>query len=217
MRFPAPNAPPTNLVVFNETITSLNTRWTPPPGRVQNYRITYVPTAGGRTQSVSHRPTHQTHNASRIHTALCSHLISIELSVNHKSLYCFLYSHDQKSSWFCSYPWLLELYRWHWPFLLLEKIKLKLLLWYYIILVYTESNRLICFFGCGSFNLNKPSPCFSQYFLTLQPGHAFVAAWLNVHKSFWNDFWKCGCNLLSKISHRLHKQNLQLSVKLARW
>ncbi|XP_056248925.1 collagen alpha-1(XII) chain isoform X1 [Seriola aureovittata] len=50
-RKPTPNAPPTNLVVFNETITSLNARWNPPTGRVQNYRITYVPTAGGRSQT----------------------------------------------------------------------------------------------------------------------------------------------------------------------
>ncbi|XP_019742733.1 collagen alpha-1(XII) chain isoform X4 [Hippocampus comes] len=49
---PSPLAPPTNLVVFNETITSLNARWNPAPGRVQNYRITYVPTSGGRTQTV---------------------------------------------------------------------------------------------------------------------------------------------------------------------
>ncbi|CAG5866270.1 unnamed protein product [Menidia menidia] len=48
---PTPNAPPTNLVVFNETTTTLNARWTPPPGRVVNYKITYVPTAGGRTQT----------------------------------------------------------------------------------------------------------------------------------------------------------------------
>uniref|UniRef100_A0A668A865 Collagen alpha-1(XII) chain n=1 Tax=Myripristis murdjan TaxID=586833 RepID=A0A668A865_9TELE len=40
---------PTNLLVFNETITTLNARWEPAPGRVQNYRITYVPTAGGRS------------------------------------------------------------------------------------------------------------------------------------------------------------------------
>ncbi|XP_036927763.1 collagen alpha-1(XII) chain isoform X4 [Acanthopagrus latus] len=46
-----PNAPPTDLVVFNETITSMNARWNPAPGRVQNYRITYVPTAGGRSQT----------------------------------------------------------------------------------------------------------------------------------------------------------------------
>ncbi|XP_030574027.1 collagen alpha-1(XII) chain isoform X2 [Archocentrus centrarchus] len=47
----SPNAPPTNLVVFNETTTSLNARWTPPPGRVQNYKVTYVPTSGGRSQT----------------------------------------------------------------------------------------------------------------------------------------------------------------------
>lgn len=47
----APNAPPTDLVVFNETTTSLNARWNPAAGRVQNYRITFVPTAGGRSQT----------------------------------------------------------------------------------------------------------------------------------------------------------------------
>ncbi|XP_076017716.1 collagen alpha-1(XII) chain isoform X2 [Genypterus blacodes] len=46
-----PSGPPTNLVVFNETTTSLNTRWDAAPGRVQNYRITYVPTSGGRSQT----------------------------------------------------------------------------------------------------------------------------------------------------------------------
>ncbi|KAF3844687.1 hypothetical protein F7725_007850, partial [Dissostichus mawsoni] len=43
--------PPTDLVVFNETTTTLNARWNPAPGRVQNYKITYVPTAGGRSQT----------------------------------------------------------------------------------------------------------------------------------------------------------------------
>ncbi|XP_034713985.1 collagen alpha-1(XII) chain isoform X1 [Etheostoma cragini] len=46
-----PRGPPTNLVVFNETTTTLNARWNPAPGRVQNYKITYVPTAGGRSQT----------------------------------------------------------------------------------------------------------------------------------------------------------------------
>ncbi|XP_035530598.1 collagen alpha-1(XII) chain isoform X3 [Morone saxatilis] len=46
-----PNGPPTDLVVFNETITSMNARWNPAPGRVQNYKITYVPTSGGRSQT----------------------------------------------------------------------------------------------------------------------------------------------------------------------
>uniref|UniRef100_A0A3B3U2H9 Collagen type XII alpha 1 chain n=1 Tax=Poecilia latipinna TaxID=48699 RepID=A0A3B3U2H9_9TELE len=48
--------PPTNLVVYNETTTTLNARWTPPTGRVQNYKITYVPTAGGRSQTVERSP-----------------------------------------------------------------------------------------------------------------------------------------------------------------
>uniref|UniRef100_A0A8C5FWC9 Collagen type XII alpha 1 chain n=1 Tax=Gadus morhua TaxID=8049 RepID=A0A8C5FWC9_GADMO len=43
--------PPTNLVVFDETTTTLNARWNPAGGRVQNYKITYVPTAGGRSQT----------------------------------------------------------------------------------------------------------------------------------------------------------------------
>ncbi|XP_047466383.1 collagen alpha-1(XII) chain isoform X2 [Mugil cephalus] len=47
----SPNGPPTNLVVFNETTTTLNARWTPPPGRVQNYKIVYAPTSGGRSQT----------------------------------------------------------------------------------------------------------------------------------------------------------------------
>ncbi|XP_010777233.1 collagen alpha-1(XII) chain isoform X2 [Notothenia coriiceps] len=46
-----PSGPPTDLVVFNETTTTLNARWNPAPGRVQNYKITYVPTAGGRSQT----------------------------------------------------------------------------------------------------------------------------------------------------------------------
>ncbi|XP_012717523.2 collagen alpha-1(XII) chain isoform X4 [Fundulus heteroclitus] len=50
-RAPMPRDPPTNLVVYNETTTTLNARWTPPSGRVQNYKITYVPKAGGRSQT----------------------------------------------------------------------------------------------------------------------------------------------------------------------
>ncbi|XP_012693541.2 collagen alpha-1(XII) chain isoform X2 [Clupea harengus] len=48
---PAPTGPPTNLLVSNETTTSMSLRWDHAPGRVQNYKITYVPVAGGRTQS----------------------------------------------------------------------------------------------------------------------------------------------------------------------
>ncbi|CAN9502287.1 unnamed protein product [Ophioblennius macclurei] len=47
----SPLGPPTGLIVYNETTTTLNAKWTPPPGRVQNYKITYVPTAGGRAQT----------------------------------------------------------------------------------------------------------------------------------------------------------------------
>ncbi|MCI4382642.1 hypothetical protein PGIGA_G00017250 [Pangasianodon gigas] len=47
----SPSGPPQNLQVFNATITSLTVKWDHAPGKVQNYRITYVPTAGGRSQS----------------------------------------------------------------------------------------------------------------------------------------------------------------------
>ncbi|XP_067312279.1 collagen alpha-1(XII) chain isoform X8 [Pseudorasbora parva] len=48
---PAPSGPPQNLQVFNATTTSLTAKWDHAPGRVQNYRITYIPVAGGRPQS----------------------------------------------------------------------------------------------------------------------------------------------------------------------
>ncbi|XP_052001057.1 collagen alpha-1(XII) chain isoform X5 [Xyrauchen texanus] len=48
---PAPSGSPQNLQVFNATTTSLTTKWDHAPGRVQNYKITYVPVAGGRSQS----------------------------------------------------------------------------------------------------------------------------------------------------------------------
>uniref|UniRef100_A0A8C7T3I5 Collagen alpha-1(XII) chain n=1 Tax=Oncorhynchus mykiss TaxID=8022 RepID=A0A8C7T3I5_ONCMY len=47
----SPTGPPQNLQVFNATTTTLNVKWDHAPGRVQNYKITYVPTAGGKTQS----------------------------------------------------------------------------------------------------------------------------------------------------------------------
>uniref|UniRef100_A0A672LA79 Collagen type XII alpha 1 chain n=1 Tax=Sinocyclocheilus grahami TaxID=75366 RepID=A0A672LA79_SINGR len=47
----SPSGPPQNLQVFNATTTSLTTKWDHAPGKVQNYRITYVPVAGGRSQS----------------------------------------------------------------------------------------------------------------------------------------------------------------------
>uniref|UniRef100_A0A6Q2YBK9 Collagen alpha-1(XII) chain n=1 Tax=Esox lucius TaxID=8010 RepID=A0A6Q2YBK9_ESOLU len=51
-----PTGPPQNLQVFNATTTSLTVKWDHAPGRVQNYRITYVPTAGGKSQSVRQGP-----------------------------------------------------------------------------------------------------------------------------------------------------------------
>ncbi|XP_068610238.1 collagen alpha-1(XII) chain [Brachionichthys hirsutus] len=43
--------PPRNLRVFNSTTSSLSVKWDPPPGPVQNYRITYKPVAGGEPLS----------------------------------------------------------------------------------------------------------------------------------------------------------------------
>ncbi|XP_052436872.1 collagen alpha-1(XII) chain isoform X11 [Carassius gibelio] len=48
---PAPSGPPQNLQVFNATTTSLTAKWDHAPGKVQNYRITYIPVAGGRSQT----------------------------------------------------------------------------------------------------------------------------------------------------------------------
>uniref|UniRef100_A0A8C7N344 Collagen type XII alpha 1 chain n=1 Tax=Oncorhynchus kisutch TaxID=8019 RepID=A0A8C7N344_ONCKI len=48
----SPTGPPQNLQVFNATTTTLNVKWDHAPGRVQNYKITYVPIAGGKTQSI---------------------------------------------------------------------------------------------------------------------------------------------------------------------
>uniref|UniRef100_A0A671NAY3 Collagen, type XII, alpha 1a n=1 Tax=Sinocyclocheilus anshuiensis TaxID=1608454 RepID=A0A671NAY3_9TELE len=47
----SPSGPPQNLQVFNATTSSLTTKWDHAPGKVQNYRIAYVPVAGGRSQS----------------------------------------------------------------------------------------------------------------------------------------------------------------------
>ncbi|XP_063079242.1 collagen alpha-1(XII) chain isoform X3 [Engraulis encrasicolus] len=43
----SPIGPPANLRVFNATTTSLNLRWDHAPGPVVNYKITYLPAAGG--------------------------------------------------------------------------------------------------------------------------------------------------------------------------
>ncbi|CAL8395351.1 unnamed protein product [Arctogadus glacialis] len=43
------SGPPTSLVVLNATTTSLTPKWGHAPGPVQNYKITYQPSAGGKT------------------------------------------------------------------------------------------------------------------------------------------------------------------------
>ena len=41
-----------NLQVLNPTMTTLNVRWEPAEGRVKEYRIAYVPAAGGPESTV---------------------------------------------------------------------------------------------------------------------------------------------------------------------
>uniref|UniRef100_A0A671YA35 Collagen alpha-1(XII) chain n=1 Tax=Sparus aurata TaxID=8175 RepID=A0A671YA35_SPAAU len=41
----------TSRPLTHPPLQCMNARWNPAPGRVQNYRITYVPTAGGRSQT----------------------------------------------------------------------------------------------------------------------------------------------------------------------
>uniref|UniRef100_A0A4W6EVE4 Collagen alpha-1(XII) chain n=1 Tax=Lates calcarifer TaxID=8187 RepID=A0A4W6EVE4_LATCA len=43
--------PPRNLRVFNATTTTLTAKWDPAPGKVQNYKISYKPAAGGEPLS----------------------------------------------------------------------------------------------------------------------------------------------------------------------
>uniref|UniRef100_A0A4W6EWK5 Collagen alpha-1(XII) chain n=1 Tax=Lates calcarifer TaxID=8187 RepID=A0A4W6EWK5_LATCA len=45
------SAPPRNLRVFNATTTTLTAKWDPAPGKVQNYKISYKPAAGGEPLS----------------------------------------------------------------------------------------------------------------------------------------------------------------------
>ncbi|XP_029984108.1 LOW QUALITY PROTEIN: collagen alpha-1(XII) chain-like [Sphaeramia orbicularis] len=44
--------PPQNLRVYNATITTLSVKWDPAPGKVQNYRVTYQPLAGGEPNTL---------------------------------------------------------------------------------------------------------------------------------------------------------------------
>uniref|UniRef100_A0A672YMG0 Collagen type XII alpha 1 chain n=1 Tax=Sphaeramia orbicularis TaxID=375764 RepID=A0A672YMG0_9TELE len=49
--------PPQNLRVYNATITTLSVKWDPAPGKVQNYRVTYQPLAGGEPNTVGGKKT----------------------------------------------------------------------------------------------------------------------------------------------------------------
>ena len=49
-----PRTPPRNIQVYNPTPNSLNVRWEPATGQVQQYRVTYSPLSGDRpSESVS--------------------------------------------------------------------------------------------------------------------------------------------------------------------
>ena len=50
---PVPPEPPRNLKVVNATVSSLTAKWEHAPGNVRNYVISYRPSAGGETLSVS--------------------------------------------------------------------------------------------------------------------------------------------------------------------
>ncbi|XP_076874166.1 collagen alpha-1(XII) chain isoform X2 [Brachyhypopomus gauderio] len=43
-----PRTPPKNIQVYNPTTNSLNVRWEPASGQVQQYRVIYAPVSGGR-------------------------------------------------------------------------------------------------------------------------------------------------------------------------
>uniref|UniRef100_A0A096MGL7 Collagen alpha-1(XII) chain n=1 Tax=Poecilia formosa TaxID=48698 RepID=A0A096MGL7_POEFO len=44
--------PPRNLRVFNATVSSLTVKWDAAPGPVKNYKVTYLPVAGGEPQTL---------------------------------------------------------------------------------------------------------------------------------------------------------------------
>lgn len=49
-----PRTPPRDIQVYNPTPNSLNVRWKPASGQVQQYRVSYTPQTGARrTESVS--------------------------------------------------------------------------------------------------------------------------------------------------------------------
>uniref|UniRef100_A0A4W6EXA2 Collagen type XII alpha 1 chain n=1 Tax=Lates calcarifer TaxID=8187 RepID=A0A4W6EXA2_LATCA len=61
--------PPRNLRVFNATTTTLTAKWDPAPGKVQNYKISYKPAAGGEPLSMvrlSYLPGTNTDNTTQV-------------------------------------------------------------------------------------------------------------------------------------------------------
>uniref|UniRef100_W5NJS9 Collagen alpha-1(XII) chain n=1 Tax=Lepisosteus oculatus TaxID=7918 RepID=W5NJS9_LEPOC len=66
----SPTGAPQNLQVYNATTSSLTVKWDPAPGRVQNYRITYIPTAGGQLQTVNEAPCNTCVLVFRMHSEL---------------------------------------------------------------------------------------------------------------------------------------------------
>lgn len=54
---PVPRTPPRNIQVYNPTPDSLNVRWEPASGQVQQYRVAYSALRGpARSESVSEAP-----------------------------------------------------------------------------------------------------------------------------------------------------------------
>ena len=55
LAFAVPRTPPRNIQVYNPTPNSLNVRWEPASGQVQQYRVAYAPLTGVRpSESVSY-------------------------------------------------------------------------------------------------------------------------------------------------------------------
>lgn len=57
-----------NLQVLNPTMTTLNVRWEPAEGRVKEYKVIYVPAAGGAESMVGLVG----HSSALCRPALCS-------------------------------------------------------------------------------------------------------------------------------------------------
>lgn len=56
-----PRTPPRNIQVYHPTPNSLNVRWEPASGRVQQYRVEYAPLTGVRPSEFVSTPPHWFH------------------------------------------------------------------------------------------------------------------------------------------------------------